>query len=295
MRNLFVLIIAILFCGSFRNIDLNESIILPKINLDLSIESKNLNNISSLDLNFKNLKIEKIDTIADSIKCLRIPISKDVAIGYHDFFNSTANFVDAIQLVSYTIPGALGGLNQNRALFKFDISDELDTLKIVSVKLSLFATGPLGILNGHTGTKNQGILQRITKSWDENTANWYNQPTTKPDNQIILNNPMSPDQNYIDIDITELFLDLKKENYGLMLKQKDEIPTNALLFCSLDHPDSNRHPYIDVCYITNNKKSVMNDTSYCNIQYYPNPSSHKLYVKFSKYTNSIKIYTIFMV
>ena len=248
----------------------------------------------SLDPFFSAFEIIPPNSSSDSIQCIKIPIYNDVAIGYHDFYNtSSSNFGDAIQLATYTIPGALGGLNQNRALFKFDIPEELDTVKILSANLNLFATGPLGTLNGHTGIKNQGILQKITKSWEENTATWDNQPPTVPDNQVVLNNPLSAAQDYSNVDITKLFLDLKSQNYGLMLKQKDEIPTNALLFCSSDYPNSEKHPYLEVCYL---KKSptIISDTTSCDFVFYPNPTSQKLFLKLKNIISSKKcyIYTI---
>jgi hypothetical protein len=225
---------------------------------------------------------------SDSIKCIKIQIVDDVAIGYHDFFStSSTNFGNAIQLAAYTVPGALGGLNQNRALFKFNIPKELDSVKILSAELNLFATGPLGNLSGHTGSKNKGIIQMVTQPWNENTATWDNQPKSSIINQVLLENPGSETQDYQNINILSLFQDLQRENLGLILKQTDEFPTNALLFCSSDFPNPGKHPYIEVCYNSDpNDNNITNQS--CDFIYYPNPTSQKLHIKFNKYDNNTK-------
>lgn len=241
----------------------------------------------NLDGIFSVIEIKKDEN--DSLKCINIIATEDAAIGYHDFFStSSTNFGNAIQLAAYTIPGALGGLNQNRALFKFNIPQELDSIKIVSAKLNLFATGQLGNLSGHTGLKNKGIIQKVIQPWDENTATWDNQPSSSTINQVILENPISATQNFLNINILSLFQDLQKENYGLILKQTNEEPTNALLFCSSDFPDTKKHPNVDVCYIKNSK-NIENDTLTCDFIFYPNPTNQKINLLFKHYDFSRKV------
>ena len=241
----------------------------------------------NLDGIFSVIEIKKDEN--DSLKCINLIVTEDAAIGYHDFFStSSTNFGNAIQLAAYTIPGALGGLNQNRALFKFNIPQELDSFKIVSAKLNLFATGQLGNLSGHTGLKNKGIIQKVIQPWDENTATWDNQPSSSTINQVILDNPISATENFLNINILSLFQDLQKENYGLILKQTIEEPTNALLFCSSDFPDTKKHPNVEVCYIKNLKNNE-NDTLTCDFIFYPNPTNQKINLLFKHYDLSRKV------
>lgn len=217
----------------------------------------------------------------DSITCINIPIIEDAAIGFHDYFDtSDQNYKDAIQLAAYTIPGALGGVNKNRAIFRFDIPQILDNVNIISAKLNLFAIGSLGSLDGHTGSQNQGIIQKVIQPWSLDNVTWDNQPNTTKQNEIILDKSQYPTQDYLGLDITSLFQDLQIENLGLMLKQVNETTTNALLFCSSDYSNINKRPSVDVCYHNNVSDAI--DVQQCDVSYYPNPSNNYLYIDFEK-------------
>jgi hypothetical protein len=274
------------------NIDRSNVDIAWKVNskLDKVILSGSVTNKQngSLDAFFCVFKMDPVDNYEDSIRCIKIPITDDVAIGFHDFYStSSLNFGNAIQFAAYTIPGSLGGLNSNRALLKFEIPALLDSVKLISAKLNLFATGPLGSLDGHTGNNNQGVIQKITEFWEEDIATWSNQPKTTIINQVILNYPTEPTQDFLNIDILELFNDLTKNNYGLLLKLKEETPTNALLFCSSDNVNSKKHPYLDVCFTQKLKQPDVTNLI-CDFTYYPNPSNQKLFLKFNYFDETTK-------
>jgi len=212
--------------------------------------------------------IDMGDCKQKNIECIKLKI-EDCAIGYHDFYNtSSTNYNDAIQFAAYTIPGASGGYNKNRGLMNFEIPGFLDSVTNLSVRLSLFGTGPLGALEGHTGNSNKGVLQRIIEPWNIDAVTWDNQPHTTTINQILLPQPSSPDQNYLNLDITNLFLDLGKSSYGIMLKQFEESSPNALVFASIDYPNPALHPTLEVCY-TNPKTSLNSDCPTIIIK--PNP------------------------
>ncbi len=181
---------------------------------------------------------------------VNIVANYDAAIGYHDGFNTADNNDgDAIHFGAYAIPGTNGGLNVNRALVKFDLSAIPAGATIISAKLNLYALGPSGTLQGHTGTNNSCKLQRITQSWGENTVTWNNQPTTSTQNEVLLPVSTGALQDYLNIDVLNLVNDMIAfNNEGFLLKQTNENPTNALLFCSSDCPDSLKYPMLEITY-----------------------------------------------
>ena len=194
-----------------------------------------IKNESNLSLNafFANIPI---DNNNNNITCKTIVCNKDAAIGKHDFFNTSINnYGNAIQNAAYCISGAVGGLNINRALMHFDLTDIPPNSNIISAKLNLYATGPIGTLNGHLGN-NQSVLQRVLFPWEEPTVTWDNQPMSTSQNQVILAQSSSSNQDYLNIDVFTLIKDLNSlENNGIILKLQNEMPENGLLFYSSDY------------------------------------------------------------
>ncbi|MCB0395308.1 MAG: DNRLRE domain-containing protein [Flavobacteriales bacterium] len=121
----------------------------------------------------------------------------DAAIGYHDNYNTANNnYGDAVQNPAYIIPGASGGLNENRASIHFDLSGIPNGATITSANLNLYALGPVGTLPGHTGQNNSALLQRVTQNWQDNTVSWNSQPTTTSQNEVTLPVSTSSVQDY---------------------------------------------------------------------------------------------------
>ncbi|MEZ4909564.1 MAG: DNRLRE domain-containing protein [Saprospiraceae bacterium] len=217
---------------------------------------------------------------SDSVKCMNLKVHMDAAIGYHDHLNtSSTNYGDAIQMAAYAIPGSFGGLNVNRALFSFDL-DSLNNLgSIVSARLNLFASGPIGSVSGHEGS-NQAFIQKIVEPWEEYQVTWDNQPNTTKLNEVILPKSTFPLQDYTNINILPLIKDIiENENYGFMLRLDDESPKNVLLLCSSDHPIIEKHPNLEICY-TDIKTKTENYDKIQQVRYYPNPSNDYLFLEF---------------
>lgn len=229
--------------------------------------------------------------------CITVLSKKDAAIGYHDNYNTDDNnYGTAIQNAAYTISGSNGGLNVNRALIDFDLTSIPKGSIITSANLNLYAIGQLGILNGHVGNNNS-VLQRITEDWKEDKVTWNAQPSTTNINQVSLPASNNSLEDYLNIDVTSLVQDLiDNNNYGVLLKLENEIKTNALLFCSSNHPDINKHPKIEVCYSTpvNTQYGLNNDLISFNL--YPNPSSGIVNVKINLFDSNqnaiLEIFTL---
>lgn len=175
----------------------------------------------------------------------------DAALGFHDGINTAnTNYGTATQNAAFCIPGANGpGVNMNRALIHFDLSQFTPGTQIQSATLDLYGLGPSGILNGHTGSANATLVQQVTSPWQEMVVTWNTQPSVSNLNQVTLPVSSNPTQDYLGINVTSLVQDMINNpgtNYGLGLRLQNEAVTNALLFCSNDHPDMNRRPVLHV-------------------------------------------------
>jgi hypothetical protein len=266
--------------------------ILLKLQEEISTNALIFASTNSLD----STKFPKLEITYDN--CITILSKKDAAIGYHDNYNTDDNnYGTAVQNAAYTISGSNGGLNVNRALIDFDLTSIPKGSIITSANLNLYAIGQLGILNGHVGDKNNSVLQRITENWKEDKVTWNSQPASTNINQVSLPASNNSLQDYLDIDVTSLIQDLiDYNNYGVILKLENEIKTNALLFCSSNHTDKNKHPKIEVCYSNpvNTKNELNNELISFNL--YPNPSSGIVHVKINSFDSNqnaiLEIFTI---
>ncbi len=205
--------------------------------------------------------------------CINIVCTKDAAIGYHDFYTvSSNNYGNAIQNAAYVIPGTLGGLNINRALIEFDLSNVPTNAVITNAKLSLFSTGPIGSSPGHIMPSNSSLIQNILSPWSESQVSWDNQPLSTNANEVILLSSTSPTQDYLEIDITNLARSWQSTfNYGFILKQINETASRGLLFCSSDHQNKEKHPKLEICYTLNTNTVDLKNNSDCLVNLTPNP------------------------
>ncbi|MFO7722484.1 MAG: DNRLRE domain-containing protein [Bacteroidales bacterium] len=179
----------------------------------------------------------------------------DAAIGYHDNYNTAnTNYWNASQNAAYVLPGthSLGGLNVNRALIHFDLSLIPPGAIITSARMNLYAIGPPLYSIGHTGSNNSSYLQRVIQPWNATTATWNNQPLATSNNQVILPQSTSPLQDYTNINVLPLVLDmLATNNYGFILRLVNEVLTNGLMFGSIDCGNPVKFPTLEITYFLN--------------------------------------------
>ena len=184
---------------------------------------------------------------------IRINADYDAAIGFHDNYSTdNNNYKSAFQNAAYVINGNMGGLNVNRSLIHFNLDTIPKDSKIKSVKLNLYALGNFGGVSGHIGQHNNAYISRVVQEWDVNKVTWNNQPKTNIKNRVELLNSTSFNQDYLSIDVTNLFKDvLDTLNFGIKLQLVNEDASNvgnALFFTSLDNGDLNKIPWIEVEY-----------------------------------------------
>jgi gliding motility-associated-like protein len=179
----------------------------------------------------------------------------DVALGYHDNYNTAnTNYWNALQNAAYVLPGthSLGGLNVNRALIHFDLSVIPAGAIVTSARINLYAIGPPVYSVGHTGNNNSSYLQRVIQPWSAATATWNNQPLATSNNQVTLPQSTAPLQDYTNINVLPLVLDmLATNNHGFLLRLVNETLTNGLMFASIDCGNPAKFPTLEVTYILN--------------------------------------------
>ncbi len=140
-----------------------------------------------------------------------------------------------------------------RSVMKFDFNKIPLKAKIINVKLSLYCNIKSGHaqLNSNQGGSNSCKLSRIISPWSEKSINWNNQPNITNINQVILPESTSKTQNYLNIDVTELFKEMiinPTTNYGFMISLVNEELYRAMVFASSDNDDQSLRPKVEITY-----------------------------------------------
>jgi hypothetical protein len=213
-----------------------------------------------------------------------LSVSQDAAIGYHDGANTAGNnYGTATQNAAFCIPAAAdaSGVNVNRALIEFSLSTIPGNAIILSAFLNLYSLNPIGTFQGHTGAANASWLQRVIQSWSENTVTWNNQPIATLQNQTILPNSTTYNQDYLNIDVKQLVMDMRANpatGHGFMLRLANESVTNILAFCSKDHPDPALHPKLVITYSVMETVFVQENYFQHNLSVFPEPVDDQMTV-----------------
>lgn len=161
---------------------------------------------------------------------------------------------DRESLTAYTWTNS-GNLGLKRAFLMFDYSSIPENAIITNAKLSLYynPTDPIESFDVHTGV-NDIYIQRVISEWDEHSLLWANQPGITMENQVELPPSSNPRQDYLDIDVTNLVIDMldtSNGNYGFMLRMKDELNFyKSVLFTSSDHIETALRPKLEISYLS---------------------------------------------
>ncbi len=184
-----------------------------------------------------------------------LPVTRDVALGYHDNYNTAnTNYNTSIHFSAFSQPGNAGGVNKGRGLMDFDLSVIPSGSNILGAFLNLTAIGPFGVGDvaevGHVGP-DQCKLKRVTEAWNDNTVTWNTQPATTDVNATALASSTHALQNYYSIDVTLLVQDMINDlanSHGFMLQLDNETPTRGLAFHSGLAEHAEQRPTLLVVY-----------------------------------------------
>ena len=160
-------------------------------------------------------------------------------------FGSDPDFI-ATQLDYSGEPGT------ERSIIEFDLPFLPKEAVVTDARLSLFyntessTPGQLG--------DNAAVIRRLVEPWDENTVAWAQQPQYTNENEVFIPASSTPDQDYIDIDVTELVRDMYEfpnNSHGFILMlQNEEGVGKAMKFYSSDGPNPDERPRLVITYST---------------------------------------------
>lgn len=218
----------------------------------------------------------EINYTVPTVSCITIqPNATDGKDAYVDSRLNTSNFANQEDFIcaawtNASVPTTV------RGLIEFDLSQIPSNATINSASLSLFAYNSIGNQTHSTlSGSNASLLQRVTSSWTENNVTWDNQPTTTSVNQVTLAASTSTTQNYTNIDVTGLVIDMKNNpssSFGFMLRLITEQYYRKLVFASSDNTNASIRPKLEICYTSDvGTKEITNKKAEGFI--YPNPST----------------------
>jgi hypothetical protein len=138
-----------------------------------------------------------------------------------------------------------------RSFIKFDLSQLPAGATISSVHLSLFGnTQPINPNHSQLSGSNNCFLRRVTQSWSSATATFNTMPTHTTINQVALAPSNSPLQDYLNIDVTNLFNDIitSGQNNGILIMLNTEQYYRSLNFASGANTDTTKQPLLEIIY-----------------------------------------------
>ncbi len=253
-----------------------KSITFAKHNCTKSILMKKITSLYSVALFMPFSFSQTIITLQpDAANGKDAEIASCVSCGYSNQNFGNSNDYSAI---AWTNNGAI---STGRGLIEFDLTGVPPSATLISAKLSLYhnPSGSNGTNSSMSGS-NTGFLEKIVQAWDENTVTWDNQPSTSTTGQISIQQSTAIDEDYLDIDITAMVIDMidnPTQNFGFMFKLQTETAYRRLIFSSSDHSNSALHPKLVLTYSGTTGLDEHNDIAL--VEVYPNPTNDILYLK----------------
>ncbi|MCX6233898.1 MAG: PKD domain-containing protein [Bacteroidetes bacterium] len=163
-----------------------------------------------------------------------------------------------------------------RGVIEFDLTIIPEGSIITDALLSLFNNPESSSNNGEHSSlsgSNACRILRITEEWDEFTVTWNNQPSVTTLHQVTLPQSIDPHQDYEDIDVTQLVIDMidnSEVSHGFMIRLITEEYYRCMTFASSDYTDPDLYPKLaitftapvaDFLYILENKTVYFNNLS----------------------------------
>lgn len=182
-----------------------------------------------------------------------IPITKDAFIEYepNDPNRANMNFGMSSLLAAHAWTNSMQEYVR-RTVFDVDLSGLPAGIIIDTAKIFLFSRGD----HWRYTTSNECYLNEMSGTWSELGLTWNNQTSLAPTGDSIYVPPSDSSGTDIkDLDYVLDVSDIVSENYGegtfvttFRLKLITEVKYARLNFCSSEHSDTTRHPFIRVTY-----------------------------------------------
>ncbi|NPD46508.1 DNRLRE domain-containing protein [Lentimicrobium sp. S6] len=183
-------------------------------------------------------------------------VGQDAIIhGLESEMNKNWGNTPSFNINTWTYQGTSGIV---RSIIRFDYSEIPEDAIIISAHLSLYAWaaengfGPHSTISG----SNECFLYQVTSDWNEQEVTWNTQPSIADIGKVYIPASTYPNQDYLRIDVTNM---VKKQinynNYGFLIKLKEESYYRMMSFCSSDHENSKKHPQLIIQYKETNPTS----------------------------------------
>jgi hypothetical protein len=183
----------------------------------------------------------------------------------------------------------------DRSLIKFNLSSIPAGAIITGASFSLFAaTNTINAGGNAMVGENASYLQRIISPWDKSIVTSNTQPQTTQVNQVLLPKSSVTFQNYLNINITQLIIDMLNDpqnSHGLLIRLVEEEPYNAMIFASGNNPNAALWPEIRIIY--QSTVGMKSEDVKSSFNFYPNPAINEVYVEFSDSGLTIDIINLY--
>jgi len=130
-----------------------------------------------------------------------------------------------------------------RTFLEFDLSPIATGTTISFAYLSLYYND-ISTSNGQEGD-NASWIRRVVEGWEEDEVNWDNQPAWTEVNQVYLEESTSIDQDYENINVTNLVQDMIDDpsgSFGFAHVLEVEEYYASMKFCSSDSDEEDKRP-----------------------------------------------------
>lgn len=167
-------------------------------------------------------------------------------------FAENRNFVDFPNI--HASDWTHGGQSAiTRSLFAFPLEQIPAGAIVAHASLSLYyAPNPDNSTHSNSSGSNAFYLQRVMEPWEQNTVTWETQPTTTEENQVLIPETSSDQEDKLNMDVTSLVSNMVQttsDNHGFMLKLQTENHYRRVTFASSNFTDETKHPKLEVTYI----------------------------------------------
>lgn len=163
---------------------------------------------------------------------------------YERMHGDTPSFIAA----AWTYSGVEG---VGRSFIEFDLPELPEEMHNFKATLNFYYNYSSSHV-GHGG--DNGVkLERIIENWTENDIMWFYQPAVTSQNAVILPASSSENQDYPNIDVTQLVSDMYANpvsSFGFRMSLLDETIYRSMIFASSDHEDESIRPSLIISYDT---------------------------------------------
>lgn len=215
-----------------------------------------------------------IKIVSAQVEIVLKPGPEDGKDAYINTFYTSGNGSTQSFIASAWTYGGVEGIG--RSFIQFELPELPSNYSNFSAHLNLYYDYSSQHV-GHGG-ENASKLERIIQQWNEFEIDWYNQPMVDNSEAVFLPTSETIDQDYPDIDVTQLVLNMfssPDQSFGFRMSLINEQIYRSMILASSDHPDEMVRPSLviryDTCSMPINNYSYETDYQLCHF-YYDDPS-----------------------